>query len=554
MSDPQWIGARYELLERLGGGADGSVWRGWDLATGSDCVARFVRRDSAVASGLTAAARWGQVIRTLGTVAELAHPGLVAVDDIVADEGRWALITRLIPGESLEARLASTGALPTTEAVRLGAQLCEALAVAHYAGLAHGRVKPSNLLLEPGNDGTLSVRLTDFGLTELESWAAHEQHFAPHPATAAARVRYRPPEWIPGMPTTAAGDVYAVGVVLYEALTGHRFAGHAAVEQSAQPRLESPAPRPREIPEVLWALLTECLEKRPRLRPTAAQAADRLRAIASGPRPPIPHNSPPVRGGAHGRRTPNANPVLPIALPGPGRHREMTVLRRVEFAASATAVALVGSLTFTLGGSHGTLPTRTVPTRVAVVQFTTGAAVRNSPSASNQPPFATADPGAGAPVSATAAAPVGAPSATGAGPGPAPSPGSPSTSGPPTVPSSAPATVPVPAPSTTSAGTSNGLINNPIGYLEHLRSMIQQMAAEGPAVVDANAAGDLENLVLDLENGVYSYLQNGGQGLLQMIKAKIAGFDWRLAQYQGRGLIAAGPVVTLAAYLQKLAP
>lgn len=554
MSDPQWIGARYELLERLGGGADGSVWRGWDLATGSDCVARFVRRDSAVASGLTAAARWGQVIRTLGTVANLAHPGLVAVDDIVADEGRWALITRLIPGESLEARLASTGALPTAEAVRLVAQLCEALAVAHEAGLAHGRVKPSNLLLEPGSDGTLAVRLTDFGLIELESWAAHEQHFAPHPATAAARVRYRPPEWIPGMPTTAAGDVYAVGVVLYEALTGQQLVGQTAVDQTAQPRPESLPQRPREIPEVLWALLTQCLEKRPRLRPTAAQVAERLRAIGSGPRPPIPHAGPPVRGRAHERRVPNANPALPAPLPGPGRHRELSVLRRVEFAASATAVALVGSLTFTLGASDGALPPRTVPTRVSILESTTSAAVRNSSPASAQPPFATAGTGAGAPISASTAAPGGAPSGTGSGPGPSTGPGSPPSSGPATVPSSAPATSPAPAPSGTPAGTSDGLINDPIGYLEHLRAMIQQMAAQGRNVVDANAAGDLQNLVLDLENGVDSYLQNGGQGLLLMIKAKIAGFDGRLAEDLDRGLISAGPATTLAAYLQKLAP
>ncbi len=548
MSDPQWIGARYELLERLGGGADGSVWRGWDLATGADCVARFVRRDAAVASGLTAAARWGQVIRTLGTVANLAHPGLVAVDDIVADEGRWALITRLIPGESLEARLASTGAMSATEAVRLVAQLCEALAAAHEAGLAHGRVKPSNLLLEPGSDGTLAVRLTDFGLTELESWAAHERHFAPHPATAAARVRYRPPEWIPGMPTTAAGDVYAVGVVLYEALTGYQFARHTAVDQTVQPRPDSLPPRPREIPEIIWALLTQCLEKRPRLRPTAAQLADRLGAIGSGPRPPIPHAGPPVRGRAHERRVPNANPALPAPLPGPGRHRELSVLRRVEFAASATAVALVGSLTFALGAGDGRLPSRPVPTRVSVLEFTTSAAVRNSSSASAQSPVATAGPGAGALASASTAASGGAPSGT----GPSTGPGSPPTSGPATVPSSAPATSPAPAPSGTPAGTSNGLINDPIGYLEHLRAMIQQMAAQGGDVVDANAAGDLENLVLDLENGVDSYLQNGGQGLLLMIKAKIAGFDGRLAQDLNRGLISAGAAVTLAAYLQRL--
>jgi hypothetical protein len=227
------------------------------------------------------------------------------------------------------------------------------------------------------------------------------------------------------------------------------------------------------------------------------------------------------------------------------------VLRRVEFAASATAVALVGSLTFALGAGDGTLPPRPVPTRVSVLEFTTSAAVRNSSSASAQSPVATAGPGAGALASASASASGGAPSGTGSGPSTGP--GSPPTSGPATVPSSAPATSPAPAPSGTPAGTSNGLINDPIGYLEHLRAMIQQMAAQGRDVVDANAAGDLENLVLDLENGVDSYLQNGGQGLLLMIKAKIAGFDGRLAQDLNRGLISAGAAVTLAAYLQRLA-
>jgi hypothetical protein len=117
--------------------------------------------------------------------------------------------------------------------------------------------------------------------------------------------------------------------------------------------------------------------------------------------------------------------------------------------------------------------------------------------------------------------------------------------------SSSPAT----APSSTATALSGGLpVSDPIGYLEQLRAMIQQMAAQGSSVVDANAAGDLENLVLDLENGVRSYQQNGGQGLLEMIKAKISGFDQRLAQDESRGLIGVGAGNQLAAYLQKLCP
>ena len=118
-----------------------------------------------------------------------------------------------------------------------------------------------------------------------------------------------------------------------------------------------------------------------------------------------------------------------------------------------------------------------------------------------------------------------------------------------------PSASPESAPSTTPAAPRNGLpVSDPIGYLEQLRAMIQLMASEGQTVVDANAAGDLENLVLDLENGVYSYEQNGGQALLQMIKNKISDFDGRLAQDESRGLIAAGAANQLAGFLQKLSP
>ncbi len=545
MSDPRWIGARYELLEPLGRGADGSLWRGWDLTTGADCVARLVQLDSTPGNGLSAAARWNQLIRTLDAVGRLAHPGLVAVDDIVADEGRWVLISRLVPGQSLEAKLASTGALPPAEAARIVAQVCDALAAAHEAGLAHGRVKPSNVLLEPADDGTVvdgtvNARLTDFGLAALESWAAH--HTAPDPVIVAARVRYRPPEWIPGMPTTSAGDVYAAGVVLYEALTGSLPGGSTDPEKTAHPPRELPS-GPRGAADVFQALLAACLEGRPRLRPTAAQMAHRLRGTTPGPRIAIPHSGSSMRGGAHARHAQEAPPPAKL----PGRHRDMRTLRRVEVAASATAVALVGGLTFTLADGHGTVPPGGVPTRITITQSAI-TAVGHTRAASA--PTASAAPGAGA----TSSGGAGPSSGTSTGPRATPGNGSPTGSTPAT-PGSVPSASPETAPSGTPVAPRGGLpVSDPIGYLEQLRAMIQLMSSEGSTVVDANAAGDLQNLVLDLENGVDSYEQNGGQGLLQMIKDKISNFDARLAQDQSRGLIAAGAAGQLAAFLQKLSP
>lgn len=541
MSDPRWIGARYELLEQLGGGADGSLWRGWDLTTGADCVARIVRLDSTAGARLTAAARWNQLVRTLDAVGRLAHPGLVAVENIVADEGRWVLISRFVPGQSLQAKLASTGALPPAEAARIVAQVCDALAPAHEAGLAHGRVKPSNLMLEPGSDGAVNVRLTDFGLAVLESWAAH--HTAPDPAVAASRAGYRPPEWIPGMPTTSAGDVYAAGVVLYEALTGKLPFEGTNSEGTARPLRELP-PGPRGAADVFRTLLTQCLEGRPRLRPTAAQMAHRLRGTAPGPRIPIPHGVSPMRGGAHARHAQDASlPAKP-----PGRHRDMRTLRRVEVVASATAVALVGGLTFTLADGHGTVPPGGVPTRITITQSAITAVGHTQSAAA---PSVSASLG----TDATGNGGSGPSSGTSTGPVTASGDASPTGSTPGTGPGSVPSASPESAPSTTPAAPRNGLpVSDPIGYLEQLRAMIQLMASEGQTVVDANAAGDLENLVLDLENGVYSYEQNGGQALLQMIKNKISDFDGRLAQDESRGLIAAGAANQLAGFLQKLSP
>jgi hypothetical protein len=222
----------------------------------------------------------------------------------------------------------------------------------------------------------------------------------------------------------------------------------------------------------------------------------------------------------------------------------------VEVAASATAVALVGGLTFALAGGPGTVPPGGATPHITITQSAISA-VGHTQAASAASSSASAAPG-------TEATGSGEPSPSGGtatGPVTTTNNGSPTSSTPANLPISVPSTSPEAAPSSTAGPPSGGLpISDPIGYLEQLRAMIKLMASEGPSVVDANAAGDLENLVLDLENGVYSYEQNGGQGLLEMIKEKISVFDQRLAQDETRGLIAGGAAAQLASFLQKLSP
>ncbi|MGH6655192.1 MAG: serine/threonine-protein kinase, partial [Actinocrinis sp.] len=278
MSDSQWrFAERYDLLGRLGDGAVGSVWLVRDQRSGAEYAIKILLPE------LTARPEVAERLRAhLDAVRALGHPNIVAVDEVVGHEGRAALVMRPVAGDDLRVVLGRTGTLAAAHATILAAQLCDALAAAHAADIAHGAVKPSNVLLEsrPGGEGSIRVGLTDFGMAALAAAAdvtplkdeIGERYFAALP------VEYQAPEIAVGMIASPAADVYAVGALLYEVLSGAApFTGEFADVQrrhrEAQPQ------RIPGLPDPLWLLIASCLAKPPQHRPSALDLASLLRNI-----------------------------------------------------------------------------------------------------------------------------------------------------------------------------------------------------------------------------------------------------------------------------------
>lgn len=270
MSRAQWrIADRYELFHELGSGVCGSVWFGRDLRTGAEHAVKVLEPGL----GADGDAVHGYYVQ-LGAVARLAHPNIVAADEVVAVEGRIALAMRRVPGVDLTTLLNTEGLPRPDQAALMAAQLADGLAAAHAVGVTHGDLKLANVLCEPGEDGLYTARLTDFGMGLLVPPSATEILAVLPPA------EYRAPELSIGDTGTAAADVYALGILLYEALAGRPPFYGTHPDSIAELHSEMRPPWIRGLPELLWPPLASCLEKRPEGRPGAAELAGLLRDIA----------------------------------------------------------------------------------------------------------------------------------------------------------------------------------------------------------------------------------------------------------------------------------
>jgi len=211
-------------------------------------------------------------LREARLAARLAHPNVVRVFDVGEDDGRPFIAMEYVEGETLAELVAQRAPLPAAEAARLGTQMCAGLAAAHAAGLVHRDVKPQNLLLR--TDGVL--KLGDFGIA-----AGHEGTRLTLAGTVLGTAGYLAPEQARGEEVTAAADIYAVGAVLYELLTGEpsRTAGSLA-ELGSEDGFGPPdlAARVPTAPRELVAAVNACLSARPEDRPPSAAALARLLA------------------------------------------------------------------------------------------------------------------------------------------------------------------------------------------------------------------------------------------------------------------------------------
>ena len=267
---PKWrLGEGYDLLATYPASAVGAIWLVRSRADGTERAIKILRPELTDTAEVV-----DDFSALLDGVRRLDHPGILVPDETVADGNRVALVMRWLPGEDLRTLLNRQQLLTPASTVLMAADLCDALAAAHAVGIVHGDVKPSNVLLDqdPETGTPRTVMLTDFGMAAL----------AARSGLAALPAEYQAPESgeIRQSRLASAADVYAVGVVLYEALAGRAPFTGAQPDEIAQLHREFSPLRIPALPDELWLLIAACLAKDPGQRPTAADSARLLREIA----------------------------------------------------------------------------------------------------------------------------------------------------------------------------------------------------------------------------------------------------------------------------------
>src|SRR5262245_911625 len=242
------VASRYRIVRFVARGGMGEVYEVLDLELGVRVALKTVRPDPG--AGSHPAERFKREIQL---ARQVTHPNVCRIFDLVRhtrtsgpEAGRevLCLTMELLPGETLLDRLRRGGAMSTAEAQPIVEQLASALAAAHRVGVVHGDFKSANVMLVPGEgDGDVRAVVTDFGLARASARSTSDD------VTVTRRIvgtpAYMAPEQIEGKPVTAAADIYALGVVLYEMVTGRRpFVAEDSLAAAVK-RLTEPPPSPR---------------------------------------------------------------------------------------------------------------------------------------------------------------------------------------------------------------------------------------------------------------------------------------------------------------------
>ena len=252
------LGGRYTLVDRIASGGMGDVWEAHDDIL-ERTVAVKVLRPNASDEEIFARRFRSEALYT----ANLCHPNIATVFDYGEDDTLAYLVMELVPGEPLSAIVQREGALEPERVRSIMGQAAVALGAAHEAGVVHRDVKPANILVMP--DGT--VKLTDFGIARAVDGSGQTQT-----GEVLGTPHYLSPEQALGETATGASDLYALGVVAHEMLTGRRpFDKNTPVATALAQVHDPPPPLPPHVPRELRTIIEQCLAKKPADRPTSAR-------------------------------------------------------------------------------------------------------------------------------------------------------------------------------------------------------------------------------------------------------------------------------------------
>ena len=309
------IAGRYVLREIVASGGMAQVWQADDTVLGRKVAVKVLHPNFAADPDILERFR-----DEAKAAARLSHPSIVAIYDTASEAGVEAIVMELIEGLTLRQYLDDHGPLSLTDATDLTVQVADALEAAHAARIVHRDIKPGNIMLCPDR----RTKVTDFGIAK-----ALEAGDRTSDGTMLGTAKYLAPEQVEGLPVDERADVYSLGVVLFEALTGQPPFAAETASATALARLRVDPPSPRSIdpaipPAVERVVLTAMARDRERRYPTAAALREALLLAANAPveEPTIPA-PPPVDPTTTG-------PVPIVADPEPTDVSERPVVNKAE--------------------------------------------------------------------------------------------------------------------------------------------------------------------------------------------------------------------------------
>ncbi|MFG2988311.1 protein kinase [Streptomyces sp. NPDC048257] len=285
------VAGRYRLVQRVGRGGMGTVWRAEDELLGRQVAVKKLHVPPHVPDD-TIRTLHERTRREARSAARIAHPHVIVVHDVVEDEGLPCIVMEYVPSITLEEALEERGPLPTAEAAKIGLAVVAALRAAHDMGVLHRDVKPANILL--GHDGR--IVLTDFGIAAVSGTETLTRT-----GELVGSLAYLAPERLRGGDAGAAGDLWSLGVTLYRAVEGRHPFDREAPMETAYAVVSDPH-APLVSGSTLASLIDGLLVKEPEQRTGLTEAQRLLRLAAGGESAARGPSSTRLHRGARGAR------------------------------------------------------------------------------------------------------------------------------------------------------------------------------------------------------------------------------------------------------------